>query len=52
VPGLSLSHPLPTPGMWLSSGLRSPGTAASEEGEAQEGFAQLEVALPSRLANQ
>ena len=34
--------------MWLSFGLRDPGTDPGA-GEAQEGFAQLEVALPSRL---
>ena len=49
-PGLSLSHRLPTLVVWLSFGLRGPGVAGP--GEAQEGFAQLEVAVPSRLDNQ
>ena len=48
-PGLSLSHRLPTLVVWLSFGPRSAGVA--RPGEAQEGFAQLEVALPSRLDN-
>lgn len=50
-PGLSLSHRLPTLVVWLSFGLRRPGVAPGR-GEAQEGFARLEVALPSRLDNQ
>src|SRR4051794_3125109 len=36
--------------VWLTHGMRGPGTAGSEE--AQEGSAQLEVALPSRLDDQ
>ena len=52
--GPSLRLRLPTlPGfgpVWLSHGMRGPGTAESEE--AQEGFAQLEVALPTRLDDQ
>lgn len=48
VPGPSLSLRLPTlPGdgpVWLTHGVRGPGAAESEE--AQEGSAQLEVALP------
>ena len=47
MPGSSLSMRLPTLGVWLSSGLREPGTAG--RGEAQEGFVQLEVAVPSWL---
>ena len=47
-PGLSLSLRLPTltfsGPVWLSHGMRGPGIAESEE--AQEGSAQLEVALP------
>jgi hypothetical protein len=47
-PGSSLSLRLPTlPGdgpVWLTHGVRGPGVAESEE--AQEGSAQLEVALP------
>ena len=47
-PGPSLSSRLPTlPGdgpVWLTHGVRGPGVAESEE--AQEGSAQLEVALP------
>jgi hypothetical protein len=35
--------------VWLSFGLRDPGAARA--GEAQEGFAQLEVAVPSRPDN-
>lgn len=35
--------------VWLSFGLRDPGVART--GEAQEGFAQLEVAVPSRSDN-
>jgi hypothetical protein len=35
--------------VWLSSGLRDPGAARA--GEAQERFAQLEVAVPSRPDN-
>jgi hypothetical protein len=49
-PGLSLSFRLPTLVVWLSFGLRGPGVAPGR-GEAQEGFARLEVALPSRLDN-
>ena len=48
VPGWSLSFRLPALVVWLSFGLRGPG-AAMERGEAQEGFAQLEVAVPSWL---
>ena len=48
MPGSSLSLRLPTLVVWLSFGLRGPG-AAMERGEAQEGFAQLEVAVPSWL---
>jgi hypothetical protein len=36
--------------VWLSFGLRDPGTVPGQ-GEAQEGFAQLEVAVPSQLDN-
>jgi hypothetical protein len=54
VPGPSLSVRLPTltvvGPVWLSHGMRGPGIAESEE--AQEGSAQLEVALPSRLDDQ
>ena len=51
VPGLSLSYAAAHAWVvWLSFGLRGPGTAGP--GEAQEGFALLEVALPSRLDNQ
>jgi hypothetical protein len=46
VPGLSLSHRLPTWMVWLSFGLNGSG-AAQWVGVAQEEFAQLEVALPS-----
>jgi hypothetical protein len=48
VSGSSLSIRLPTLVVWLSFGLRGPG-AAVERGEAQEGFALLEVAVPSLL---
>jgi hypothetical protein len=48
--GPSLSLRLPTLVVWLSFGLRGPGVA-NGSGEAQEGFAQLEAALPSRLDN-
>ncbi len=48
MPGSSLSFRLPALVVWLSFGLRGPG-AAMERGEAQEGFAQLEVAVPSWL---
>jgi hypothetical protein len=48
VPGSSLSIRLPTLVVWLSFGLRGPG-CRSERGEAQEGFALLEVAVPSLL---
>jgi hypothetical protein len=48
MPGPSLSLRLPTlprsGPVWLSHGMRGPGIAESEE--AQEGSAQLEVALP------
>src|SRR5215207_8966271 len=47
-PGLSLSHRLPTLVVWLSLGLRGPGVAR-RAGEAQEGFAKLEAAVPSSL---
>jgi hypothetical protein len=47
-PGLSLSHRLPTLVVWLSFGLRGSGVVPGR-GEAQEGFAQLEVAVPSQL---
>ena len=43
--GPSLSLRLPALGAWLSSGLRGRGRRG--QGEAQEGFAQLEVAVPS-----
>ena len=46
MPGSSLSIRLPALVVWLSFGLRGPG-AAMERGEAQEGFALLEVAVPS-----
>jgi Transposase len=46
--GPSLSFRLPTLVVWLSHGLRGLG-AACGRGEAQEGFARLEVAVPSRL---
>jgi transposase len=47
-PGLSLSHQLPTLVVWLSFGLRGPG-AVRRAGEAREGFAKLEAAVPSTL---
>src|SRR5215207_3423690 len=47
-PGLSLSHRLPTLVVWLSLGLRGPGVAR-RAGEAREGFAKLEAAVPSSL---
>jgi hypothetical protein len=50
VSGSSLSIRLPSLVVWLSFGLRDPDTDP-EAGEAHEGFAQLEVALPSRLDN-
>ena len=46
MPGSSLSIRLLALVVWLSFGLRGPG-AAMERGEAQEGFALLEVAVPS-----
>jgi hypothetical protein len=49
VPGPSLSLRLPRLVVWLSHGLR--GSGIDERGEAQEGFAQLEIALPSLVDN-
>ena len=47
MPGSSLSFRLPALVVWFSSGLRGPDAVVS--GEAQEGSAQLEVAVPSWL---
>src|SRR4051794_40356140 len=46
-PARGLAGGAPAFGGWLFHGLRGPGTARA--GEAQEGFALLEVAVPSRL---
>jgi hypothetical protein len=45
VPGSSLSHRLPTLVVWLSFGLRGPGTAGKER--LKRGLLVLEVAVPS-----
>jgi hypothetical protein len=48
VPGSSLANRLPTLGVWLSHGLRGPGTAVSGE-RLERGLPALEVAVPSSL---